>query len=117
MKTLPELLGHLQLDRLLSADGPLLDGILFAGADALPGVGGRPADVVQRVKRPSDATADDDVPQPDRYPVHRAKSTWMSMMGRPVRTITKRLITVHRTPARTHSSGGGEGVRAHRVFS
>lgn len=91
LKTLPELLEHLQLDRLLSANGPLMDGILSAGASILFGGSGRPlaATFVQRVPRARDY----DRPPPPPPPPERAavatyrrpKITRMSMMGRPVR--------------------------------
>jgi len=84
VKTLPELLGYLRLDRLLSADGPLLDGILTAGTNIILGRNQWPT-VIQTVPMAKDYNQ-----QPERgyQAVHPAKITRMSLMGRPVRTKT-----------------------------
>lgn len=81
MKTLPELLGYLRLDRLLSADGPLLDGILSASTNIILG-GSKWSTTIQRVPMVKDYN------QPERGYLtgHPTKITRMSLMGRPVRT-------------------------------
>lgn len=80
VETLPELLGYLQLDRLLAADGPLIDGLLAAGTNIILGGIGRPTAIhaVPRIR-------DYDGQQGQQAVVHQAKSTRMSLMGRPVR--------------------------------
>lgn len=84
VETLPELLGYLQLDRLLSADGPLIDGILSAGTKILLGVTVRPT-AVQQIPWSRDF---DQQPQPPQQvePRQAVKTLRMSLMGRPVRT-------------------------------
>lgn len=88
-------MGHLQLDRLLSADGVLLDGILAAGASILLGGGGgvggfkRPT-VIQRVPKSKDF--DRPPAQRQSRPENRGKIIRMSMMGRPVRTMCPGLL-------------------------
>jgi len=88
VKTLPELLDHLQLDRLLSVNGPLIDGILSMGTMIIFGGGAVRPTVVQPIPRSKDY--DDRQPQRRRQlsktAPHQSKTIRMSLMGRPVRT-------------------------------
>lgn len=85
VKTLPELLDHLRLDRLLSADGPLIDGILSAGTTIILGGGTVRPTVIQPVPWSRDYDR-----QPRQRPTgtiqSRSKIIRMALMGRPVRT-------------------------------
>lgn len=83
VKTLPELLGYLQLDRLLAADGPLIDSLLAAGTNIVLGGIVRPT-FIQVMPRIKDYDWQQQQ-QRQQTVVHQAKSTRMSLMGRPVR--------------------------------
>ncbi|XP_050061289.1 lysosome membrane protein 2 isoform X3 [Aphis gossypii] len=89
VKTLPELLGYLRLDRLLSADGPLLDGILSASTNIILG-GSKWSTIIQRVPMVKDYN------QPERgyLTVHPTKITRMSLMGRPKNGTSRDNMTV-----------------------
>lgn len=84
VKTLPELLGYLRLDRLLSADGILLDGILSAGTNIILGRKQWPT-AIQTVPMAKDYNLQ---PVNGLQVVHPTKITRMSLMGRPVRIKT-----------------------------
>lgn len=96
VRTLPELMGYLRLDRLLAADGPLLDGILAAGADLLLG-NGLPPRVVQKVPRiqPTPWKTKDRLLRESQQPYNPRTLTRMSLMGRPVSA--RDLLTLPRT--------------------
>lgn len=98
-------MGHLQLDRLLSADGPLLDGILSADGPLLNGIlaagtkiildlTSRPT-VIQKVHWSKDF----DQPKWQQVVQHQAKPMRMSLMGRPVRITSIKLSSPKALPA------------------
>jgi hypothetical protein len=91
--TLPELLGYLRLDRLLSADGPLLDGILSAGTSIILD-GSKWSTAIQKVPISKDFNLH---PERGYQVVHPTKITRMSLMGRPVRTKNFYQNHVHRS--------------------
>lgn len=98
VKTMPELLGYLQLDRLLSADGPLIDGIMSAGTKILLGAIVGPASVQ---KIPWSKDFDQQLRPQQQVVKHQAKTTRMSMMGRPVRTESLHFIHLQPTTSRS----------------